>query len=373
VRETAFDVLGASAHSSLFFESSVRSAGDDTMIPAAERQVLSEAAAREPSAQAAATHLDAISRLLSDSLPLIERAVLDAADGPAPLEQASAHLLGAGGKRVRPTACLLATAACGGDPRRAVPLAAAAELIHSATLLHDDVIDEGEERRNRPAARVLWGNLVSVLSGDLLLTRALSLVEAAGVPGTMRDLLATLERLVRGEVAQLHARGESDLGREGYLEIVRGKTASLFGFACRSGARAAGREELVDPAGRFGEQVGIAFQVIDDVLDLSGDPREVGKRLGADLAEGKTTLPLAIALDADRGALTTLLARARRGDGDAARAVSLHPLVQRGCEEARSYAAEQSRGALAALDELPNTRARELLRSLALVLTRRRA
>jgi octaprenyl-diphosphate synthase len=344
------------------------------MIPAVEREVLSEAAGREPSSAAAAQHLDAISRLLSDSLPLLERAVTTAASGPAPLDQASAYLLEAGGKRVRPTACMLMTAAAGGEPRRAVPLAAAAELVHSATLLHDDVIDEGEERRNRPASRVLWGNLVSVLSGDLLLIRALSLVEAAGVPGAMHDLLGTLERLIGGEVAQLHARERDDLGRAGYLHIVGGKTASLFGFACRSGVRAARRDDLVEAAGSFGEQVGVAFQVIDDVLDLAGDPREVGKRLGADLAEGKTTLPLAIALERDRsGELADLLPRARRGDLEAARAVSTHALVQAGCDEARAFAAERSKGALAALDSLPSSRARDLLRNLAIVLTRRKA
>lgn len=343
------------------------------MIPAVERKVLSDAAAQDPSSRAAAAHLDAIARLLSESLPQLEATVRAATRGPEPLGEASAHLLCTGGKRVRPTACLLMTAACGGEPERAIPVAAAAELIHSATLLHDDVIDEGEERRNRPASRVLWGNLVSVLSGDLLLTRALCLVEAAGIAGAMPDLLGTLERLIGGEVAQLKARGRDDLGRDGYLHIVRGKTASLFGFACRSGARAAGRDDLVEAAGDFGEQVGIAFQVVDDVLDLSGDTREVGKRLGADLAEGKTTLPLAIALDRDQGELAVLLPRARRGDPEAARAVSAHPLVQSACEEARAYAAEQSRSALAALDRLPQTRARELLRSLALVLTGRRA
>jgi octaprenyl-diphosphate synthase len=343
------------------------------MIPAVEREVLSEAASKDPSSAAAAQHLDAISRLLADTLPLLERTVLGAADGPAPLDEASAHLLAAGGKRVRPTACLLMATACGGDPRKAVAVAAATELIHSATLLHDDVIDEGEQRRNRPASRVLWGNLVSVLSGDLLLIRALSLVEQAGIPGAMPDMLATLDRLIGGEVAQLNARDRDDLGRAGYLQIVGGKTASLFGFACRSGARQAMREDLIEPAGEFGEQVGIAFQVIDDVLDLAGDAREVGKRLGADLAEGKTTLPLAIALERDpSGELAELLPRARRGDAEAARAVSDHRLVRLGCDEARAFAGERSRAALEALDRLPNNRARELLRSLALVLTRRK-
>jgi octaprenyl-diphosphate synthase len=344
------------------------------MIPVAQTQTLRDAVHREPSAAAAAVHLDAVTELLHETLPELERAVVASAVGPEPVVSASLHLLQSGGKRVRPLTCLLMTAACGGDPRKAVAVAAAAELIHSATLLHDDVIDEGEERRNRPAARVLWGNLVSVLSGDLLLTRALSLVDNAGVPGTMPDLLATLERLVCGEVAQLAARGRLDLGAQGYFEIVRGKTASLFGFACRSGARIARREELVTIAGEFGEQIGLAFQIVDDVLDLAGDAPEVGKKLGADLAEGKTTLPLALALARDEsGELSALLPAARAGDERAARAVSVHPLVREACERARAIASQHSNAALAALDALPASHARQLLRDLSMVLTRRRA
>lgn len=344
------------------------------MIPAPQRETLRDAAAREPSSAAAAVHLDAISQLLHESLPALERAVLGAAHGPAPVDSASRHLLEAGGKRVRPMACLLMTTACGGDPRRAVPIAAAAELIHSATLLHDDVIDEGEERRCRPAARVLWGNLVSVLSGDLLLTRALSLVDSAAVPGTMQDMLSTLDRLVCGEIAQLAARNRVDLGVAGYFDIVRGKTASLFGFACRSGARIAKREDLVVTAGEFGEKIGLAFQIVDDVLDLSGDATEVGKKLGADLAEGKTTLPLALALENDRsGQLAELLPHARAGQREAARAVTAHPLVREACERARAIALDESTAALCALDALPSARARDLLRDLSLVLTRRNA
>ena len=344
------------------------------MIPAPQRQTLRDAAAREPSSAAAGAHLDAVSQLLHDSLPALERAVLGATHGPAPVDAASRHLLEAGGKRVRPMACLLMTTACGGDPRRALQIAAAAELIHTATLLHDDVIDEGEERRSRPATRVLWGNLVSVLSGDLLLTRALQLVESAQVPGTMQDMLTTLDRLVCGEIAQLAARGRVDLGTAGYFDIVRGKTASLFGFACRSGARVARRDDLIELAGDFGERIGLAFQIVDDVLDLSGDAAEVGKKLGADLAEGKTTLPLALALEEDtRGDLSELLPRARTGDREAARAVSAHPLVRAACERARAIALDESNAALAALAALPSARARELLCDLSLMLTRRTA
>ena len=343
------------------------------MIPAAQRETLTEAAKLHPSAASAAHHLEAVGSLLSDALPSLEDQVISAVHGPAPLVEAGLHLVEGGGKRVRPLTCLLTTAACGGEPRQAVAIAAAAELIHSATLLHDDVIDEGEERRNRPAARVLWGNLVSVLSGDLLLTRALQLVESANVPGAMHDMLHTLERLVAGEVAQLKARDRDDLGAAGYLEIVQGKTASLFGFACRCGARIAGRADLIQAAGQFGEQVGVAFQIVDDVLDLTGDPHDVGKRLGADLAEGKTTLPLALALERDRGELAALLPLARKGDAQAARRVSSHPLVQAACEDARAIALSHSSEALAALELLPEGRPRELLRNLALVLTRRKA
>jgi octaprenyl-diphosphate synthase len=341
------------------------------MISATQTEALASAAARDPSSAFASKHLAAVTHLLDEALPTLERAVLAATHGPDPLDVAGRHLVAAGGKRVRPMACLLMTSACGGDPRRAVAIAAATELIHSATLLHDDVIDEGEERRNRAASRVLWGNLVSVLSGDLLLTRALSLVDEAGVPGAMPDMLQTLERLISGEVSQLKARGREDLGVEGYLDIVRGKTASLFGFACRSGARIAGRSDLIDGAGRFGEQVGIAFQIIDDVLDLAGNPSEVGKRLGADLAEGKTTLPLALALSRDDGEIASLLPAARRGDVSAAHAVSAHPLVREACGEARAYAARCSDEALGVLDTLPSPRARDLLRGLAVMLTRR--
>jgi octaprenyl-diphosphate synthase len=215
--------------------------------------------------------------------------------------------------------------------------------------------------------------LVSVLSGDLLLTRALQLVDSAAVPGTMQDMLATLERLVCGEVAQLHARGRLDLGVKGYFEIVRGKTGSLFGFACRSGARVARRDDLVEAAGEFGEKIGLAFQIVDDVLDLAGDASSVGKKLGADLAEGKTTLPLALALARDDGQLARLMPDARAGDAQAARQVSAHPLVRAACEEARHIAAQHSAAALDALEALPAARARDLLRDLSRVLTQRTA
>jgi octaprenyl-diphosphate synthase len=345
------------------------------MMPAAQLETLERAAHADPSTGTATrAQLVEVAALLGDALPALEAALARATTGVQPLDEAARNLVDAGGKRVRPMTTLLTAAACGGVPSRALPFAAAAELVHSATLLHDDVIDEGEERRGRPASRVLFGNLVSVLAGDLLLTRAIELVDEAAVPGVMRDLLATLQALIAGEVAQMHARHREDLGIEGYLGIVQGKTASLFGFACRAGALSAGAPpERVAGVGRMGEHVGIAFQVVDDILDLDGDPARVGKRLGADLAEGKTTLPLAYALGEDASRLRVLLPAARRGDVDAARDLAALPVVRRGCARARDYAAGRSESALLELGRLPPTRARALLERLVEELAGRRA
>ena len=333
------------------------------MIPAAPFAALQHTAQTHTSARHAVEYMGQIHRLLSEALPQLEAELERASSrGPAPLDKAAQQLLFAGGKRVRPLACLLVTRACGGDASRAIPLAAAVELIHSATLLHDDVIDEGEERRGRPASRVLWGNLVSVLSGDLLLTSALELVDSSGVEGAMSDVLATMQQLIGGEVAQLKARGREDLGIEGYLEIVRGKTASLFANACRAGARVAGAAPaVIESLGRFGERVGVAFQIVDDVLDLEGIPHEVGKRLGHDLAEGKTTLPLALALAHDAAHLRPLLITARAGDTLAAARVSQAASVRAACEKARAFALEETEVGLTQLSVLPESEERELL------------
>src|ERR1700741_2846390 len=160
-------------------------AAEAPMIPAAPFKALQDVAQSRSSARHAGEYMSEIQQLLADALPLVEAAVERATAGPLPLQEASAHLVLAGGKRVRPLTALLVDRVCGGSGERIVPLASAVELIHSATLLHDDVMDEGEERRGRPASRVLWGNLVSVLSGDLLLTAALELVGSSGGAGAM--------------------------------------------------------------------------------------------------------------------------------------------------------------------------------------------
>lgn len=344
------------------------------MIPAAPHTVLRHAAASHSSSASAHAHISEIDGLLGESLPALEALAREACEGPAPLDQAALHLVGAGGKRIRPLTTLLVSRACGGSAERAVPLAAAAEIIHSATLLHDDVIDDGLERRGRPASRVLWGNRISVLAGDLLLTSALELVQKADVEGAMTDTLATMQALIAGEAAQIEARGRDDIGIDGYLRIARGKTASLFACACRFGARAANASaDVIEASGRFGERVGIAFQIVDDTLDIEGIPHEVGKQLSRDIAEGKTTLPLALALGRAAAELRPLLIDARAGDTLAATKVAQAPAVREACVEARAFAARETEAGLAELARLPDGRPRRLLEELVRGLTGRRA
>jgi octaprenyl-diphosphate synthase len=186
---------------------------------------------------------------------------------------------------------LLLSAACFGPiPQAARELSVVAELVHSATLLHDDVVDEGLERRGAPAARRIWGNAVSVLGGDLLLVHALERT-LTHAPAVLPDLVLTLRRLVDGEVIQLRGRNELDVREATYERILRDKTASLFAFATRAGARLGGAgSDAQVKLGEFGELLGVAFQLVDDVLDYQGE--DTGKHLFQDLREGKLTLPL---------------------------------------------------------------------------------
>lgn len=343
------------------------------MLPLTQITALQQAAKGHASANRAAAHLNAIINLISGVLPELEETISRATHGPAPLDEAARQLIFAGGKRIRPIATLLIEKACGGQNARSLPLAAAIELVHSAALLHDDVIDEGEERRGKPSSRALWGNLVSVLSGDLLLTSAMEQLLSSDIPYVLNDMLETMRSMLSGEVLQLQARGRYDLDVEEYFEIVRGKTASLFANACRAGARAAGAEALqVDAAWRFGEHFGIAFQIIDDVLDLEGVHDEVGKQLGKDLHEGRTTLPISIALQEDSATLMPLLAQAQAGLDSALAHVGEVPSVRAGCAKAKKLAFAETEKGVAALAVFPPSQARELLTGLARNLVERR-
>jgi octaprenyl-diphosphate synthase len=312
-----------------------------------------------------------VQELLADDLRWIEGTLATAvAEGPAPGTDAAKHLVSRGGKRVRPIALLLSAACFGGINEQARELAVVSELVHSATLLHDDVIDEGMERRGAPTARLAWGNGVSVLAGDLLLVNALGRT-SQHAPEAMPDLISTLRRLVEGEIVQLRGRSELDVTEATYERILRDKTASLFSWATRNGARVAGASPAdQERLSGFGERLGIAFQLVDDVLDYSGE--HSGKSLLADLREGKLTLPLVLAV-ARRPELAHSLRRIHAGDREPVQFVSQAVIETGACEEVRRRAGQYTQTAVDALKSIMPGPARGLLENVAEELARRAA
>lgn len=326
--------------------------------------LLHDASARAP--DRVRERLHDVRALFGDDLDAVERRLARLVrDGVSPGVESAVHLFEGGGKRVRPLTVIL-SAACFGVPTPAArAVAVAAELVHLATLLHDDVIDDGRERRGRPTSRCLWGNAVSVLAGDLLLTHALEVTAEGAPPSVLADLLSTLRRLVDGEVVQLRGRTELDTSEESYFRIARDKTASLFEWAARSGATCAhAPAEAVAALGEFGVHVGLAFQLVDDVLDYAGDPRATGKTLFGDLAEGKLTLPLIRALSA-APALTEHVDAVRSGDQHAAFALVEAVRASGACDGVRALAREETALAVRSLEVVPASVARQILETIA--------
>jgi geranylgeranyl pyrophosphate synthase len=204
--------------------------------------------------------------------------------------------LSAGGKRLRPVLVFLCAA---GDDERLVSAAVAVELLHMATLVHDDVLDAADLRRGRPTVFAEGGRPAATATGDLLFSRAFAELAATGSEDAVRALSSASSALARGELMQRDDAWNADVTEERYLERCRLKTASLFEASCRLGALFGGRPELADPLGGFGERLGIAFQMLDDVLDVSGPPERTGKPRGADLLDGTVTLPLILARRGD--------------------------------------------------------------------------
>jgi octaprenyl-diphosphate synthase len=306
---------------------------------------------------------------LADDVVAVEGLLPTLLQGPPDLaNRAAAHLLLGGGKRVRPTLCLLAARVEGGQPGPgARKLAAVAEAIHAATLLHDDVIDLGDTRRDRPAARLVFGNAASVLGGDLLLVRALELVDEAGVPELMGLVLLVLRRMVAAEAQQLARRGRTDIAPEDYFSVVDGKTASLFEWAVEAGARASGAAEATVAALRtFGGNVGVAFQMLDDLLDLGRDPDAIGKAVLQDVRGGSVTWPVLLGLRA-RPELAPRLEAASLGQDDPtlARDVLEAIAAAGGTRLARQEVERRTELAMAALDSLDPTPARLALGTVA--------
>lgn len=253
--------------------------------------------------------------LLGQELQAVETVLAECCRSEVELiSLAAQHILNAGGKRFRPQLALLSARAFEYDGPAAAPMAAAMELIHTATLVHDDIVDESDSRRGRATANFFWGNSASVLMGDYLVIKAFSIAADTGDPRLFRLLCDTIGRMCEGEVLQICVRAETELDVETYLKIIEAKTAVLMATCCRIGALLGGAAlEQTEALTAFGMKVGLAFQIIDDMLDYTGEEKLLGKPVGSDLREGKVTLPLIVALQrarpADRQQLVGALER----------------------------------------------------------------
>ncbi len=280
----------------------------------------------------------------------------------------AAHLIDAGGKRIRPLITLAAARLLGGGGDGPRKLAAAVEFIHSATLLHDDVVDQSSLRRGKRSANLVWGNASSVLVGDFLFARSFNLMVETGDLQVLDILARAASVIAEGEVMQLAAANDAETSRERYMQIIGAKTAALFAAAAKAGAVAAGR-----PGGEaaaletYGRELGLAFQLVDDALDYGGLSQAMGKNAGDDFREGKVTLPVVFARDAGDESERAFWRRAmggERADDDFHRALALmkrHNAIGRTIDAARAHA----ESAREALSRLPANAYREALADLA--------
>ncbi len=242
--------------------------------------------------------VEALARLAAADMAQVDALIVARMDSPVPVIPALAeHLIAAGGKRLRPLLTVAADRLAGGRGAGALKLAAAVEFIHTATLLHDDVVDGSELRRGKVAAHLIWGGASSVLVGDFLFARAFELMVETGSLRALQILAKASRVIAEGEVMQLTRSHDLNLDQGTYIEIIRCKTAELFAAAAEAGAVAAGADEVRIAALRaYGLNLGLAFQLTDDALDYGGKTETLGKNAGDDFREGKATLPLLLAI-----------------------------------------------------------------------------
>ena len=295
-----------------------------------------------------ATALDRLTALVEPDLGLVNELIVRRMDSSVALiPQLAGHLIASGGKRLRPMLTLAAARRCGYSGARHRNLAACVEFIHTATLLHDDVVDISDMRRGEPSANALFGNSASVLVGDFLFSRAFQIMVEDGSLDVLRILSNASAVMAEGEVLQLSLSNDSNSSEQAYLDVVRAKTAELFAAACRIGAVIGGRPMVEEEALRtYGLNLGITFQIIDDVLDYAASLAKTGKAGGEDFRSGKMTLPVILAISrgsqAERNFWQRALESGEQRDGDFAHATELlirHCALRDAVERARHYGA----------------------------------
>lgn len=283
------------------------------------------------------------------------------------INQLSHYIIGSGGKRLRPLLALLVARACGYQGERHVDIAAIVEFIHTATLLHDDVVDESDMRRGQETANNVWGNQAAVLVGDFLYSRSFEMMVDVGSMRVMEILSTTTNVIAEGEVLQLLNCHDPDTSEARYMEVIHSKTAKLFEAACQLGAVLTGLSaEHEQEMAKYGMHLGTAFQLVDDVLDYTADAEEMGKNVGDDLAEGKPTLPLIIAIQRSDAATAAILRRAiEQGGLDQIEAIMQAITNTKAIDYTLERAKDETESAIASLQCLPDSDYRQALESLA--------
>lgn len=292
--------------------------------------------------------LDDLTALVAEDLSAVNDIIIESMQSQVELiPQLAGYLIASGGKRLRPVLTLAAADLCGYTGEKHRLLAAVVEFIHSATLLHDDVVDESDLRRGLASANEVFGNKASVLVGDFLFSRSFQMMVEVGSLDVLRILSGASAIIAEGEVLQLRTTNDTETSEQAYLEVIKGKTAELFAAACRVGAVIAGRPQAEELAlYDYGMNLGIAFQLVDDVLDYSALQATLGKTVGDDFREGKITLPVVLAFrrgnDEERAFWRRAMEELEQGEGDLERAQSLmarHNALKDTVERARHYGA----------------------------------
>jgi len=330
------------------------------------------AAGLKPAVSSAAepSGLERLLDLLGEDLQQVNRLIVEKMHSEVALiPQLAGHIVAAGGKRLRPLLTLAAARLCDYRGARHHALAACVEFIHTATLLHDDVVDESALRRGRATANAVWGNKASVLVGDFLFSRAFQLMTADGSLRVLKILSDASAVIAEGEVQQLLTANDIETTVEAYLSVIGAKTAVLFAAACRIGAVVAERPAADEEALRvYGQALGMAFQLVDDLLDYTAREADLGKSIGDDFRDGKLTLPVVLAIakatSEERGFWRRCLEEQDQQPGDLERAIQLcqrHGTLAETLAAARRYRDE----AVAALQRFPASPVRQALEEVA--------
>ena len=310
--------------------------------------------------------LDPLVALVAADMNAVNAVILDRMQSKVALiPELAGHLIAGGGKRMRPMLTLACANLLGYPGTRHHKLAAAVEFIHTATLLHDDVVDGSGMRRGKQTANLIWGNPASVLVGDFLFSRAFELMVEDGSLKVLRILSHASAVIAEGEVEQLTAQRRVDTGEEQYLTIISAKTAALFAAACRVAPVVAEASEEAELAlESYGKNLGIAFQLTDDVIDYASDAETMGKGVGDDFRDGKMTLPVILAYargsDADRDFWRSAMAGDRVSDDDLARATALMRATD-ALSDSVEHARQYGRRAIDALAMFPASKAKAAL------------